>query len=305
MNKKIVSTLLILAISLSLTACANTPAKNDASDTGSNSITSDFSESSQNVDSFDSSATTEERTSFWLASQKWDEAQRDSFEGVLFNSNAVLPIDITAIDSYGAPYLYYGYGDYDGTFSCDTISEIAESDRILQQTDDVNSNFAKVFTEISPTGEINIELFNFSDKDITVKECIDNGWWSINNTKSGLCIPDDLQMEHYWKQVDSEKPDHTDYLSAVIEKFGTPHYVWSQRSSKDEFYNILNSEQGTLYYALVYEYQDCVIKINLLDKCVDSEIRAEILSFSYFPKEMWQQYKTEVVDPHGEMFTIK
>lgn len=305
MKTKIVSTLLILAISLSLTACANTPAKNDASNTDSNDITSNLTQSSQNSDSSDNKTDIEERTSFWFANQKWDESKRDSFDGVLFNSNAVLPIDITAIDSYAAPYLYYGYGDYDGTFSCETISEIAESDRVLQQTDDVNSNFAKVFTEISPTGEINIELFNFSDKDITVKECIDNGWWSINNTKPALCIPDDLQMEHYWKQVGSEKPDHTDYLSAVIEKFGTPHYIWAQRNSKDEFYNILDSEQGTLYYALVYEYQDYVIKVNLLDKSEGDEIRAEILSFSYFPKEMWQHYKAEIVNPHGEMFTIE
>lgn len=293
--KKFLGIALIAAMALSITACGSSESsKNDDSSdikpqTTSNNATEDTSVEA-NTDSTESTA------SSWLGEQTFGTPSK-SFEGTLFNDQVVLPLDLTTIDDYAAPYRYYPH-DQSGSADAKSINEILTSTHTQKYTENALSNegttirvqsYPKDSSDLDVSnwdrdycglGKIQIDNFSENEETLTIGECIENGWWSLT--------ADDNGNHAKFLQVDAGKTSK-EMADNIIKKFGTPTYIapWFDESPDLETFISSLTPDSFHCYSLIYEYDEFVLDISIQE----GYDTFKVASTNYYTPEVWEVRK--------------
>lgn len=308
--KKIIETALIAAMILSMTACSKKGTSEDSSVTENDSETSAINQMEETSAGDSSKAEPEESpNNIWLAEQNFG-TPSTSFEGTLFNDQAVLPLDLSVIDAYAAPYRFYPC-NAEGS-NQDSINEILTSDLMQEYSDKpavfTNGTITKISVQTSyiegtgwvgPTawddeycglGQICIENFSESKEELPISECYEKGWWVL--------YADESDNHPRFLQVEAGE-DGKGTASNIIKKFGTPTYIaswWDDVSDLDNFISSMQ-EETIYYYSLIYEYDDFTLDIGIQEGFGE----LTILSAAYYPSAYWEVRK----EGYEYLFSLK
>lgn len=305
MKKKIVAMILAVTMVAGLTACGG-DAKNESAEVSANK------ESSQTVESqsasSDAGASSEQSADeevnkdlpYWILQQDFSAPQKE-FSGTLFNESAVMPLDLTAIDAYAAPYKCNidGYGD---AIYTDTIDKILYSDEMLAPSSEhyVGASSSTVIrTQHSETEKIGsrdagfcgigeIEIYNLSENDekLSLKTCYENGWWAIMQS----------EYDDHKHMLQVEGGYGVDICNQVVEKWGSPTYIANiqgEMDSLDAWYASMKKDDVEMY-SLIYEYDEFAIEIMLMEQSFGTAPSVEINGVAYYPASLWEIRKTEM-----------
>lgn len=314
MRKKILSFALAGMMIISLTACGNsengskksadsedkrqeTTEKNgkdtdDEKTGGSGADADDEGANGSGADNDDKNNTGEQgntgdASAFWVGKQAWSEPA-ENFEGSLFNEAVTLPVDfkqieelvleqIEDVDYQMPPDGFENVTDY---IHSDRISDYFILEDEIRQGRDVAISVGYCEPDIMELiGIDKVKIHNYGKEALSLKECYENGWWFIESYD-----PSFLMLEY--------EEDETNYrenqLNALFTKFGTPSYI-GVYFSKNNFYEALEKNDGSLEYTLIYEYPDYTLEVQMYEY-ISQEQSAYIRYVYYYPTSCWEQY---------------
>ncbi len=220
-------------------------------------------------------------------------------EGTIGHPDLVLPIDLENIDSFSAPYHVYFNEAGRATETCQTVSEVVAledsmiSNGILNDiTLWVNSEKGEGRSEDLDSDNLNgldaILIRNYGEEKLSVKECYEQNWWSVQLDNEEDVI-NSLQL--------NVGEEFNAIGNAIALKLGAPDYLAPlekhSEMSESEYYAFME-EENSIEYILIWDYKDYVITIHIQDfanEYADEEIR--IKSVQYYTPECFEKYKEE------------
>lgn len=114
---------------------------------------------------------------------------------------------------------------------------------------------------------------------IPISTCYKNNWWYIVLKSEAFGVPSKAKDKNY-------QDDRTDALVKVL---GAPKYVMTGNTTN--FEETLNKNDDSIYYTLVYDFDEYVITI-FMNEFISNEYNGthlEISEIKYYPKECWEQ----------------
>lgn len=239
---------------------------------------------------------------FRFAQQKWTEAPRKTFEGGLLIDNRKT-IDPQFLDDICAPY-------YNGLLTTENQKADKFSQVLMAEGDIPEYMCTDVYTQSGPldiqynkySGAQIIRIYNLDNIPHSMYDCYENGWWKITYDEdyyylpvtASLGLPDTLIDEY----------DESALFDAIVEKFGTPHYIYYPHVYKgsynpdrraaiyEDMESVLSHENGMFYieYQLVYELENDVV----MSVCIserpnsDGQVTLEVVFVEFWSGACWE-----------------
>ncbi len=238
---------------------------------------------------------------FRFAQQKWTEAPRKTFEGGLLIDNRKT-IDPQFLDDICAPYYNGLFGD-DVTVDKFSQALMAEGDIPEHMCTDIYTQSGSLDIQYNKYSGVQIiRIYNLDNIPHSIYDCYENGWWKITYDEdyyylpvtASLGLPDTLIDEY----------DESALFDAIIEKFGTPHYIYYPHVYKgsnnpdrraaiyEDMETLLNHENGMLfiYYQFVYELEnDVVMCVNIFERPHDDgQITIDVDFVEFWSGACWE-----------------
>lgn len=280
MVKKLMVLLLSSMMLLSTIGCGNSgEEKNNETEKSTSKIVN-----SEENDK-ESSETKENGLTFWINKQNWN-GLKGTYDGTLLTKKLKAPLKLSEIDELGRPYFWFLNG-YEGQ-NAETLSEILESDEIQGSSNPtkigVQSSFDETWVEFEgeKLGLVSIQVFNYAEEDLSIKECYEKNWWFAELNYEALGISPDVKSQDY--QI--ERAD------AIVQLLGAPTYILDTFSS---FESACKENEGSIYYCLVYDFDEYVIVFDMSEN-VFNEYNTQFLKIDeikYYTKESWEK---ELID---------
>lgn len=248
---------------------------------------------------------TDDSPVFWFNQQEWTEPN-GSFEGGLFHEAIGLPIDLRELDDIAAPYRMFAGGIYQlfDYIDTDKIGELLESEEevlpgkeaviaVLTDSDLSEEEEKELFERQKEYGIDTIEICNFSEHRLSIKSCYENGWWRVKAYDVNA-----LRTEA--PESDDEYPKAL--LDSVVQKFGSPTYLFCTQT-EDDFYNDIQGNESMAAYTLVYEYPEYALLIGMQEYILKesdgktyNHHSAEITEVYYYSAKCWEAMKETTAD---------
>ena len=308
--KKILSLILLATMILSAVGCGNnTPAesnqptptvavsdsKNDASE-----------EKNGNQQVTENGEPEENDLPFWVFTQEFATPQK-SFEGTLFHPSVELPLDLTTIDEIASPYkVYYAIDSgvrYEHLYT-DKIADVLFSDIPVSKNAD-NTQIAKHIETQRDDGSIEVScydddycgmndiyIYNYEEEPLTVKECYEKGWWTVNQSIGDFSK---------FFQIKNGNRQEVETLNSIFDKFGTPKYIVSMESELNTISEwkekieakMADKNIAVLQYQLCYVFEDFTVSIYVNESYCSTNgfYSVEISNAEYFNSTMWAHKK--------------
>lgn len=146
------------------------------------------------------------------------------------------------------------------------LSEIVLSEDIIEKKDSIE--IVPMYTNNVGFGETidSIVVYNLSDTDLSVKSCVENGWFSV-------------VLANYEKCFNlSESKDKT-LFQKISDSLGNPTQIFEEYVSEEEYV------KGIRLQHVVFEFPDYTIVGNIRE---DGK-SLELLGMSYINKTLWKQ----------------
>lgn len=296
--KKLFLLLSAVIVSTNLIACG-TASKNNDETTDVSGVQENNEQNEESVKSSESSENMD--LPYWILKQEF-ETPKTSFEGTLFNKDAVLPMDLSVIDAYAAPYSWFSNGG--AKKFANTIEEIFSSEFLVNYTNDPRYGYggsAHILTQETEEerigsrdegycgiGDIYIYNFDESKEGLPISTCYENGWWAI------------IQGEYadHSAILQIEGGGEIQMADQIMEKFGTPTYIGDINinetyGSLEEWFAAMKKDDIESY-SFFYEYEDFTLQIRFMEKSFGSEPSLEITYAAYYPTPYWEIQKAVV-----------
>lgn len=182
------------------------------------------------------------------------------------------------------------------------IAEMLDSNELLDTRDSLFGAEAYAFFDIPGSKHYaTVMVNNYSDSEsITVKECINKGWWHIkaNDYESNRAYECLFDIDEHLFYLDY------DDLDRITDKFGTPNYIGfavdvSEHHAETNEYNDFSK---FLDYYLVWDNGDYVISIQIAENLSEEfkhggTYQRFVSDVSIYTKESFQMFKED------ELFT--
>lgn len=291
MNKKFIALTLCAMLMVSFTGCGDNSNEENSNKASKSSNTSVSASSKQDSES---SKNTESNLVFWYNKNNWKEIS-GTYDGTFVTANLKAPIDISRLDEHGCtPYAWFPNGRK--ARNAKSINEILTSnEKQLPQ-----GNRTKICTQLSfdkkwisadgeDDGIAEICIYNYNedvannnnhiDNSLPISTCYKNNWWYVILKSEAFGVPTKSQNSYY----------QDDRADALIKVLGAPKYVINDYSS--DFQEILNKNEGSTYYRLVYDFGEYVITVSVNELIMNeyNSAHLEIREIKYYPKECWEQ----------------
>ncbi len=233
-----------------------TSGNNDSNEVIDNSdlVVEEENEQASSDDIIDTS--TDEQTdgmTHWIKTAEWNE-DAEGFTEFLYSEEYTLPISLEKLQIYDPARRVYADSDYECFPDSSNIEELY--------------------------------IVNYSSEDMTAQQCCDNNWWYLETYWSNKTAELGIDMEQlssdYWD-------DHYEapLLDIVAEKYGAPSYILMS----DAFKNNIDHNDGVLAYQLVYEYDEYVISLFIMDHIMaeyDTH-NVQLDGLYYYTPECWEK----------------
>lgn len=125
--------------------------------------------------------------------------------------------------------------------------------------------------------EVHMYIKNYSDTPKNFVECLDNGWWYIEDGYDRLGFNTE-EFEDF-KNNQHEYP----YIEYILDNLGKPTYIGSDYNEHSDEYN-----SDSIYYNMVWEYNDFsfVVCVNeMVMPGYDSIL--DVFDYYYYPNTSW------------------
>ena len=234
----------------------------------------------------------ENKIDYWVKEYEFPKKTKE-FSLNLYDGFVQTPIKLLDFEDKCDYFSYHGSTIED--MGGHEVKKISEINTVLSsgETVDVylhsNEGFAKL---------ANFTIKNFSNQDKTTQECLENGWWNIedfghyNSTAAkylGIEIPNgNLELSN--KIYDNDEGIYL--LEEVVNKLGRPTKILYSKGMLDR-----SDDIGVGMYSIVYEYSDFVFFISVTEAIYfDSNQygRCLVNGIWYYTPEYWEEYKDEV-----------
>lgn len=222
---------------------------------------------------------TEKNHNFWLAEYEFPKETKQLSQ--LYGNLITLPIKLTDFEGI-CDYFGYGYNK--------EANKISDIDAIIRREDSLT---VKLLNYDNTWGEIPwFKIKNLTKEDKSVQECIENGWWYIDEIYVEKAFNIDMSKNDEYVPTKDEGA----LMEAIIEKIGAPTYVYLQKNSLEA----MKEKDGTMSYSLVYEFEEGTIEISFYELILAeyNMYKSENAISYYYPKQYWENKKSEwdVVD---------
>lgn len=230
----------------------------------------------------------------WLLQQDFSTGQLGSAPAdfTLFNEQISAPLSIEDIkQNFDADTFALPPGENAFTEKIEgSAEEVLNSDYHYNLGSDweLMDGYGSVSIDDKSTGDtvIQMNVYNFSDQEMSIAECVNNGWWALYTDVEKQIYaflgfnPDEVQSD----EEDSGKVT----MEYLIQKLGAPNYLHIWGNTVEGFLEEAEEENTLSSYYLAWVFDDYVLCLDCYDEWFYDVNTLEISEITYLPREVWE-----------------
>lgn len=259
-----------------------TAERDSESSTGQTTAQNTLSDTEATEESTEEAAETVNTDARWLLQQDFSTGRLETAPAdfTLFNVKLATPVSIDDIkQSFDAEvYPPDGQEKVEGT-----AGEVLGCDALLSPTTKYSSCTVHLYDKGTGYNDMiaNVDLYNYSEQDISIAECVNNNWWLIS---------DDGYDRHELlgiSESDISSDDDRGIMEELIKKLGSPNYLHVGDTKEEFIAGAVDNTQAV--YVVGWIFDDFVLEVLCYDQFFYDDNTLLIQGIAYAPRELWNK----------------
>ena len=251
---------------------------------------------------------------FWLKYADFESMEEKDASDVMLCDTFLIGAKLTDILAAYSSFEFFYYDDEDITIDTNQLEDILDNTDIMIEEDDYFTITAYPDEERALEREIEIDVHNLTDSEVSIGECIQNNQFQI------YFEGDEISGINEIFGVDFEDEEFRTGIEEIMELIGRPDRVYSDVYSNkgtdregtcDEveeildrnepdmladihegFLNVLLKGGGSLSYDLIYDKEDAIFRIDVMEYCYNRYYTYAYMEY-WSTRELYEEMHTE------------